>query len=175
MISVYDLSIRFMVQGLQSQKAYIEKAKAHAEAKSLDASALLNARLFPDMFSLTRQVQSVTDLARRGSSRLAGVEPPSVADDETSFEALVERIDSTIAYVQGLDREAIDASETREIVLDMGGTKMEFTGRSYLLGFLLPNFTFHLSTGYNILRHNGVEIGKRDFLTPFVMGQSQSS
>ncbi|WP_428267559.1 DUF1993 domain-containing protein [Haliangium sp.] len=167
-LSLYDITVPTLVGGLNSLQGVLDKAVAHVEAKKLDPRALLDARLYPDMFAFQRQVQVVADLARRGVDRLAGVEPASVPDEETTFTELSARLASTLDHVKGADRAAIDASVDREFTVNVGQT-MTFTGRSYLLGFLLPNFLFHVTTAYDILRHNGVELGKRGFIAPFVM------
>jgi hypothetical protein len=151
--------------GLNALSAIVDKAEAHAEARKIDPAALLNARLFPDMFAFTRQVQIVCDQAKNGGSRLAGVEPPKFEDNEKTFAELKARIARTIAYVKTLDAGKIDASADREIVFPLGPTKKgHMQGADYLNHFLLPNFYFHLTTAYDILRHSGVEVGKLDFL-----------
>jgi len=145
----------------------LQKGADFAAAKNVDPSVLLNARLAPDMFALARQVQIATDMARGGAARLAGKDVPSVADTETTFDELKKRIADTIAYIDGIPASAIDGSENKEIVLKMRAGDMTFTGQRYLMGFVIPNLTFHCATAYNILRHNGVEVGKRDFLGAF--------
>ena len=165
-ISMYQASVPVFVRTLTSLKGILEKASRHAESRKLDPTALLKARLFPDMFDLTRQVQIATDFARGTPARLAGVEPPSFADSEGTFAELVSRIERTIAYIETLKPEDIDGSEAREIVRPLRGEPHRFTGIGYLLQFALPNFFFHAATAYDILRHNGVEIGKSDFIGP---------
>jgi hypothetical protein len=143
----------------------LDKAEAFATAKKVDPAVLLRSRLAPDMFDLTRQVQIATDMVRRGSARLANVEPPSAPDNETSIGELKDRIAKTIAFVKGLDKKTIDASAEREIVFPLGPEKKgHMKGDDYLNHFMLPNFYFHCATAYDILRHSGVEIGKQDFL-----------
>jgi uncharacterized protein len=150
---------------LNALSAVLDKAEAFATAKKVDPTVLLRTRLAPDMFDLTRQVQIATDQARRGAARLAGVEPPSVADTETTIPQLKERIAKTVAFVKGLDRKAIDASAEREITFPLGPEKKgSMKGDDYLNHFVLPNFYFHCTTAYDILRHCGVEIGKQDFI-----------
>jgi hypothetical protein len=163
-VSMYQVSVPVFVQGLKGLDGVLDKAVAHVAAKNLDPNALLQARLYPDMFPFTRQVQLVSDFAKGPVGRLAGEEPPAWADDETTFEALKGRIEKTIGYVNGFKAEQIDGSETRDITLMRRGESHTFKGQDYLLGQALPNFYFHLTTAYAILRHNGVEIGKRDFL-----------
>ncbi len=166
--STSDLVTSILVGGLGGMKAHLAKAVAHADAKGLDHRELLDARLAPDMFTLTQQVQSATDTARRGVARIIGNEPTSVADDEKTFDELTARIDATIAYVSGIDKALLDESETRSFTVNFG-QDMPFTGRTYLLGFMVPNFLFHATTLYGILRHKGVELGKRDFIAPILM------
>ena len=132
----------------------LDKAEAFAKAKKIDSAVLLRTRLAPDMFDLTRQVQIATDQARRGAARLAGVEPPSVPDNETSIAELKDRIAKTVAFVKGLDRKALDASAEREITFPLGPEKKgHMKGDDYLNHFVLPNFYFHCTTAYDILRH----------------------
>ena len=151
--------------GLDALAAVLDKGEAFAAAKKIDASVLLQTRLAPDMFALTRQAQIACDLAKNGLARLAGVEPPKFEDNETTIAQLKERIARTVAYVKSLDAAAIDASADREIVFPMGGTnKGKMNGADYLGFFVVPNVYFHLAAAYAILRHCGVEVGKRDFL-----------
>ena len=142
---------------------------AHAEAKGIEPRALLDARLFPDMLPFIRQIQIAADAARRGTDRLQGKEPASVPDNETTFAELKARLASSIESIQACDRAAVEASEDKKLILPLGPNRShEFTGRSFLLGFSLPNFLFHVTTAYDILRHNGIELGKLDYLKPFV-------
>ena len=151
--------------GLAALSAVLDKAEAHAEARKIDPTVLLNTRLFPDMFTFTRQVQIACDQAKNGGARLAGVEAPKFEDNEKSFAELKTRIAKTIAYVKTLDAQKIDASADREITFPLGPVKKgHMKGAEYLDHFVLPNFYFHLSTAYGILRHCGVEVGKLDFL-----------
>jgi uncharacterized protein len=164
-LSMSQASIPVFVTGLNALSAVLDKGEAFAAAKKIDPAILLHSRLAPDMFDLTRQVQVVTDQARRGSARLAGVEPPSYEDNETTIEQLKARLARTAAYLKTLDAKAIDASADREIKVPLGGGNTgQMTGVNYLNHFLLPNFYFHLTAAYAILRHCGVDIGKRDFL-----------
>ena len=150
---------------LKALSRLLDKAEAHAAAKKFDVGVLLNSRLAPDMLPLTRQIQLACDFARRGAARLAGLEPGSVEDKETTIAELKERIDNTIAFVKSVDPAAIDASAKRVITLPLGGNaKGEMTGADYLNHFVLPNFYFQSTIAYAILRHNGVEIGKLDFM-----------
>jgi hypothetical protein len=150
---------------LNALSAVLDKAEAFAKAKKVDPAVLLRTRLAPDMFDLTRQVQIATDQARRGSARLAGIEPPSVPDTETTIAELKDRITKTVAFVKGIDHKALDASADREIVFPLGPEKKgHMKGDDYLNHFVLPNFYFHCTTAYDILRHCGVEVGKQDFV-----------
>jgi hypothetical protein len=158
--------------GLAALSALLDKAAAFCEAKKIDDAVILQARLAPDMFAFVRQVQTAADLAKNGASRLAGVEPPRYADDETTLAQLKTRIEETLRYLDTIDPARIDASEAREIVFPLGpsaGGSMK--GDDYLTQFLLPNFYFHLTAAYAILRHDGVDIGKRDFLGGIAMTQ----
>ena len=151
--------------GLNALSGVLDKAQAFAATKKIDPSVLLNMRLCPDMFSLTRQVQVATDLAKNGASRLAGVEPPRYEDNETTIDQLKARLAKTVAYLKTLDPKKIDASADREITFPLGpNNKGHMKGDDYLNHFVLPNVYFHLTAAYAILRHAGVEIGKQDFL-----------
>lgn len=156
--------------GLNALSAILDKAQAHAEAKRFDPAVLLNTRLFPDMFPLTRQVQIACDQAKNGGARLAGTEPPKHEDNEKTLAELKARIAKTVAFVKTLDAAQIDAAADREITFPLGPqNKGHMKGADYLNHFVLPNFYFHLSTAYGILRHCGVELGKRDFLAGIPM------
>jgi hypothetical protein len=165
-ISMYRASVPVFLQMLPCLSALLDKAAAFAEAKKVDPSVLLNARLSPDMFALTRQVQIAADFAKGTVARLAGQEPPKYADDETTIPALKARIAKTLDFIKGFTPAQIDGSENREITMVLGGQPRNFQGENYLVGFALPNFYFHMTTAYAILRHNGVEIGKRDYMQP---------
>ena len=163
-MSMSNASIPVFEISLNALSALLDKAAAYCEGKKIDPAALLNTRLFPDMFPLTRQVQSACDQAKNGSARLAGIDPPRYEDNETTIAELKARIAKTLAFVKTLDAKKIDASADREITFPLGPTnKGHMTGADYLNHFVLPNFYFHLTTAYDILRHCGVEIGKRDF------------
>jgi len=164
-ISMYTSSVPVFKQMLTSLRDVLAKAETHAAEKKIDPNALLQARLFPDMFPLIRQVQIASDFAKGVSARLAGVEVPSYEDSEQSFADLKARIDKTLGFIERLTATQIDGSEEREIVTQPGTTKEKrFVGINYLLHYGLPHFYFHVTTAYAILRHNGVEIGKRDFI-----------
>lgn len=163
-VSMFQTSIPVFSRQLASLSAILKKAEAHAEARKIDPPVFINARLAPDMFPLSRQVQSATDSAKGCGARLAGAEVPRYEDTESTFPELQARIAKTVAFLQSLGPERIDGSEDRTIVLKLRGREVSFSGQNYLLNFALPNFFFHAVTAYDILRHNGVEIGKQDFL-----------
>jgi hypothetical protein len=163
-ISMYQVSVPVFMRMLTSLKGVLGKAVLHAQAKKIDESVLLSARLYPDMFPLTRQVQLACDFARATPARLAGQEPLAIEDNEKSFAELVARIDRSIDYIRSLPDGEITGSETREIVRPIRGEPKKFTGLNYLEQYMLPNFFFHVTTAYAILRHSGVEIGKADFI-----------
>ena len=163
-LSMYDASAPRFAHMLRNLDAILARAQDHAATKKIDPAVLLGARLFTDMLPMVKQVQITTDHAKGAVARLAGAEPPRYEDTEQSFDELRARIAKTIAFVESLSPEKIDGSEQRPIALRVGGKDWSFTGQDYLLGFALPNFYFHLVTAYNILRHNGIEIGKGDYL-----------
>jgi len=163
-LSMYQASAPVFVQFLTSLSAELDKASAHAAAKKIDPAVLVAARLSPDMFALARQVQIATDHAKGAAARLSGGEVPSYPDTEATIAELQARIAKTIAFVKSVKPAQIDGSEEKKITLKIGGEDRSFTGSAYLLHFALPNFYFHTVTAYAILRHNGVEIGKRDFM-----------
>ena len=165
-MSLYNVSVPGFVRILGALSAILDKAEAHAAAKKIDPAALLTARLFPDMFPFTRQVQNACDFAAKTTARLAGAEAPTYKDTETSFAELRQRIATVLDYIKGFKAEQFAGAETRVIKLPIGGNPMEFTGEVFLVHFAMPNFYFHAVTAYDILRHNGVEIGKRSFLGP---------
>jgi hypothetical protein len=163
-LSMFDASVPALLQGLKGVKTVLSKAQAHAEAKKLDPNALLQARLYPDMFTLVRQVQLVTDFAKGAAGRLAGAELPVFEDVETSFDELQARVARAVAFIEGLSAAAFEGSETRQVSLNRRGEVVSFTGKDYLLLQALPNFWFHITTAYAILRHNGVELSKSDYM-----------
>lgn len=150
--------------GLSALSGVLDKAAAYAAAKKVDPSVLLSYRLAPDMFALGRQVQVACDQAKNGAARLAGIEPPKFEDNETTIDQLKERLAKTLAFLKTLDAKAIDVSAEREITFPLGQSKGQMTGADYLDHFVLPNFYFHLTAAYAILRHCGADLGKRDFL-----------
>ena len=164
-MSMSSASLPVFEIGLNALATLLDKLEAYAAAKKVDPAVLLNARLFPDMFAFARQVQIVCDQAKNGGARLAGIEPPRHEDGEKTVGELRARIAATIAFVKTLDAGKINASADRDITFPLGPDhKGHMRGADYLNHFVLPNFYFHLATAYGILRHNGVEIGKRDFL-----------
>lgn len=163
-ISMYQASAPRFANILTNLSAILDKAQAHTEARKIDPAVLMSCRLFPDMFPLTRQVQIASDTAKGAVARLAGAEIPKYEDTEQTFVELKARIAKTIEFVRSFKPAQLDGSEDREIVLKLGGREVKFTGIQYLLGHATPNFYFHVTTAYDILRHNGVELGKRDYI-----------
>jgi hypothetical protein len=163
-MSLYPVTVPVFVKTLANLRAVLEKAKAHALERKIEEAVLVDARLYPDMFPLSRQVQIATDIARGCAARLAGVEPPSYEDKERTFDDLTARIDRTIDYMRGLDEKQFEGADTREITRPLRGQPHTFTGANYLLQFATPNVYFHTATAYDILRHNGVPLGKSDYL-----------
>jgi hypothetical protein len=165
---MYTASVPLFRQVLGSLAAILEKAESHADLKKIEPQALLQARLFPDMFPLLRQVQVAADFAKGTVARLGGVEVPRYEDIEDDFAGLQARIAKTLAFIDSVPREAVDDGANREITVGTGANQREFkSGQPYLLHYALPNFYFHATTAYAILRHNGVEVGKRDFIGSF--------
>lgn len=163
-MSLHQVTVPVFAKTLENLKAVLAKAKAHALEHKIEEAVFVNARLYPDMFPLSRQVQIATDIARGCVARLAGVEPPSYEDTEQTFDELAARIDRTLDYMRGLDEKQFEAAEAREITRPLRGQPHTFTGANYALQFATPNVYFHTATAYDILRHNGVPLGKADFL-----------
>lgn len=163
-LSMYEASVPVFRHTLGALSAILDKAEAYAAERKIDPAVLLNTRLFPDMFPLVRQVQIASDQAKGCVARLAGVDVPGYEDNEASFADLKARIAKTLAFVEGFKPAQIDGSEERPITMKLRSGELSFTGQSYLLRFVLPNFYFHATTAYDILRHCGVPLGKRDFL-----------
>jgi uncharacterized protein len=161
---MYDASVGTITHFLGGMSRFLKKAEAHAEAKKIDPRARLDARLYPDMFPLIRQVQITTDHAKGAGARLAGVAVPTFEDTEKTFEDLQARIKKTIDFLGTLKKEQFADAATRQVSLKIGGRDMSFSGDEYLRRFALPNVFFHMTTAYTILRHNGVELGKSDFM-----------
>jgi uncharacterized protein len=163
-LSMYQASVPAFVQMLTNLSAILDKAEAHAGNRKIDPEVLLNYRLAPDMLPLVRQIQIAADLAKGAAAQLAGVEVPKHDDTEKSFADLKARLAKTVAFVQSFKPSDIDGSEDRDINLTLGEHTMKFEGDAYLVHFVMPNFYFHCTTAYDILRHCGVELGKRDFI-----------
>ncbi|MGA8278099.1 MAG: DUF1993 domain-containing protein [Rhodanobacteraceae bacterium] len=162
-ISMYSVSVPVFVRALTNLSNVLKKGEAHAQAKKMEPDALLQQRLIFDMLPLIKQIQIACDMAARGAARLAGVEPRSFDDNETTMAEAHARIDAAIAYVKTFTAEQIDGSEARKIHLKMRNGELDFTGQDYLLGFSLPNLFFHCTTAYDILRVAGADLGKMDF------------
>jgi uncharacterized protein len=166
-ISMYAASVPRFVHILRNLSAMIDKAQAHVEAKNIDPAGLIAFRLFPDMFPLSRQVQVACDVSKGAVARLSGVGIPKHEDTEQTFPELKARIAKTIDFINTIKPEQIDGSEDKDLTVKLGKQEYEFKGMQYLLNFAYPNFYFHAATVYNILRHKGVELGKRDFVGDF--------
>lgn len=164
MLSMYDASIPALTRALTSLSAVLKKGEDYATLKKIEPSVLLTSRLFPNMYHLTRQVQIATDMSKGAAARLAGVEIPKYDDAETSFADLQARITKTIAFLNSVSAAQFEGSEKREIAFKAGSRDLTFNGQDYLLTWVLPNVYFHITTAYNILRHNGVELSKIDYL-----------
>jgi hypothetical protein len=163
-LSMYQASVPVFVRMLTNLKGVLQKAAAHAQARKIDEAVLVNARLYPDMLPLSKQIQIASDFARGTAARLAGAEPPSYEDNEKTLAELMARIDRTIEFLRTKKAGEIDGSEGREIVRPVRGEPHKFSGVNYLLQYALPNFFFHATTAYAILRHNGIEVGKLDYI-----------
>jgi uncharacterized protein len=163
-MSMYQASLPLFKRMLTNLAAILAKGAAYAEARKIDPEVLVNARLFPDMFPLSRQVQIASDSVKGCAARLAGQEIPKYEDNEKTFPELIARVNKTIAYIDTFKPEDIDGSEDKAITIPLRSGDLHFDGMTYLLHFALPNFYFHVTTAYNILRHCGVEVGKMDFL-----------
>ena len=163
-VSMYDISVPVFERRLKALSVILDKAAAHGEAKKIEPAAFMTDRLYPDMFPFWLQVQSACDHAKNATARLIGVELPIFDQTVQTFDGLKDRIDRTLAFVGGAERDAFDGADTRMITLVSAGKERQLSGLDYFLNSGLPNFYFHLTTAYGILRHNGVEIGKRDFI-----------
>ncbi|NRR32051.1 DUF1993 domain-containing protein [Oxalobacteraceae bacterium] len=164
-LSMHQVTVPVFLRGLRVLASLLEKGQAHVEEHGIVPDILLGARLADDMMPLTAQVQRASDTSKLSVERLSGVASPRFEDNEASFQQLHERIASTIAYIESVDAAQFENSETREVKLTFGSYQPEFKGDDYLLSFALPNFYFHLVTAYDILRNQGVKVGKRDFLS----------
>lgn len=166
-LSVHQVSIPVLIRAFDNLAAILVKAEAHAAEKKIDLSVFVNARLAPDMNTLAQQIQRASDTAKGCAARLAGIENPSFSDTETTFPDLQARISKTVDFLRTVTEAQLAGAEDRTITLNLGSRAVDFTGAAYLLGFALPNFFFHITTAYDILRHNGVAIGKLDYLGKF--------
>jgi len=163
-LSMYQASVPVYIRMLTNLIAILEKAAGHCEAGKIDPSVLINYRLYPDMFKFAKQVQIAADAAKNGTAYLAGVEAPKFEDTERSFAELIERVRRTIAYLQSFKPEQIDGSEERQVQIKRGDKLIDYRGQDLLLTRTMPNFYFRVTTAYDVLRHNGVVLGKRDYL-----------
>ena len=163
-LSFYQSSIPVFVKALTNLRGVLQKGQAHAAARKIDESVLVTARLYPDMRPLSFQVQVATDMARGGAARLAGEEPPKFDDNETTFDQLIARVDRTLEYLAGRKQSAYEGADARTISRPVRGEPHQFTAQNFLQQVIVPNLYFHCATAYGILRHNGVELGKSDFL-----------
>tara|TARA_B110000438_G_scaffold22759_1_gene20675 strand:+ start:2504 stop:2998 length:495 start_codon:yes stop_codon:yes gene_type:complete len=161
---MYECSIPVFLRYLNNLSALLKKGTSYASEKEIEYSILVNARLYPNMLPLSRQVQIACDVTKGAAARLSGVEPPKHEDKETTFEELQDRIAKTKTFLESIDEADINGTEDKEILLQAGPKEIKFTGRIFLTTFALPNLLFHVSTAFNILRHNGVDIGKMDYL-----------
>ncbi len=163
-ISMYQASVPVFIRMLENLAAILDKAAAHAQARKIDPAVLVQGRLFPDMFPLSKQVQVASDAAKGGAARLAGMEPPAFEDNETTFAELVARLRKTVDFLRTLKPEQFEGAEDRTVTWKTRAGEKSMQGMPYLLNHVQPNLYFHVTTAYAILRHNGVEIGKGDFL-----------
>ncbi|RYD54159.1 MAG: DUF1993 domain-containing protein [Sphingomonadales bacterium] len=161
---LYDITVPAFLRGFAAMAAFLDKGRAWADENGIAHEDLLNARIFEDMAPLTSQVQRVSDGAKLATARLAGIDGPAMPDTEASFNELQARIAGTVDFIKSVPREKIDGREDAEIVLKLPNNELRFTGRSYVTGFALPNFYFHVTAAYSILRMKGVPVGKRDYL-----------
>ncbi len=162
--TIYEASIPPMIRSLENLSKILDKAVSQAKSEDKGLNALLEARLAPDMHPFARQIQIVSDSAKGCAARLAGIEPPSMPDTETTFPELQERIGKTIAFLKSINAEQLAGAEDRTVILKFPQGEMKFSGRDFLTGFALPNFYFHVTTAYGLLRHKGINIGKMDYL-----------
>ncbi|MDM0072900.1 DUF1993 domain-containing protein [Variovorax sp. J2P1-59] len=163
-LSFYDISVPVFIRGLGQLSHVLDKGLAHAQSAGIDPVEFVNARLAPDMFTLAGQVQSASDASKLGTARIAGIAAPSFPDTETTYAELQDRVAKTIDYLNSVDRALIDGAEGREVTMKVRGAELKFTAQRYLLQFALPNFFFHVTTAYDVLRHSGVPLSKLDYL-----------
>ncbi|EJM96061.1 DUF1993 family protein [Herbaspirillum sp. YR522] len=163
-ITLHQISIPLLIKGLQNLSGLLDRAQQHADQQQLEHHVLLSARLFDDMYPLTAQVQRASDTAKATASRLSGLAAPNFSDDETSFDQLQARINKTIVFLEAIPADAIDGQQERQVKMMLRGEEQSMRGLDYLTRFGLPNFSFHVVTAYDILRHKGVKLGKMDYL-----------
>jgi hypothetical protein len=163
-VSMYEASVPLLARFLRALDRILDKAQAHADQKKFDSEVLVQARLAPDMFNFARQIQIATDMAKGCAARLAGVEAPRFEDNEGTMAELKARIARTLSYIEGVEPAKFEGAEARDIRLTFPNATFDFKGKDYLFGFVWPNFHFHMTTAYDILRHNGVELAKSDYL-----------
>ena len=163
-MTIYANTIPVMIHNMRALGQVLKKAEQHCDAKKIDKSVMLGLRLAPDMFNFTRQVQLVTDFAKGCGARLSGTANPSYADDETTFDGLQARLEKCVAFLESINASEFSGSETRDVTVKAGGKEVTMKGQQYVNTYAFPHFYFHITTAYNILRHNGVELSKRDFL-----------
>ncbi len=163
-LAMYDVTVPALNRAMKSLKGVLEKAEAHVTAKKLDPNAILHARLFPDMFNTIRQVQTATSMAHWGCALLAGLERPDLPAEEATFADLQARIKKTVDYIATFGPDKLNGTENKPVALKFPGRTLDFTGQAFILEFILPNLYFHTAMTYALLRHNGVEVGKADFL-----------
>jgi Uncharacterized protein conserved in bacteria len=173
-VSMHKASIPVFIRGLEALSAILGKASAYAKEKKIDESTLINARLAPDMFPLSRQIQSASDTAKFAITRLTGIEAPKYEDNEATLAELQERIAKTVTFLKNVDIAVFKDSEAHTVTMHFGKSQSLFRGSNYLLHFALPNFYFHVTTAYDILRHLGLNIGKRDFLGSYDESQEMN-
>ena len=166
MFTIEQATIKPLKRALSNLSNILKKGEAYADTKKIDHSVLLNARLFPDMYPLTRQVQIATDMSKGAAARLASIEIPKYDDTETTFAELYARIEKTIAFINAIESKQLENAENRDVTITVRKVDLDFKGGDYLTFWVLPNVYFHVATAYNILRHNGVELGKSEFLGP---------
>lgn len=166
-LSMYRMTVPVFQRGLATLTTYLDKAEAHATEKGIDPATLVNARLAPDMLPLSGQFQRASDTAKLTIARLGAIDAPAFEDTETTIAELRQRVAKTEAFLATIATDALDGSETREVTISPGGVKMTMQGDNYLAAFALPNFYFHITAAHAILRHQGVAVGKRDYLGPF--------
>jgi uncharacterized protein len=166
MLSMYEISIPPLIRALTNLSRILKKGESYAKSKEIDPSILLNSRLFADMYPLTKQIQIATDMSKGAGARLSGLDIPKYEDNETTFDELQTRISKTISFLEIIEPALLEGSESRQVTITIRNIDLEFTGQDYLLKWAMPNVYFHITTSYNILRHNGVELGKSDYLGP---------